>query len=816
MITAQLIDRPLPSHAVGVGNMPVEVDAFIGRERELSRLREMQSTSRLLTLLGPSGVGKTRLALRLQAQVRHDFPDGAWLVDLSPISDPALVPQAVGDVLGIRQQPGQPLLQELTQVLRSSRLLLVLDNCEHLIVACAELANRLLQSCPNVHVLATSLQPLGAAGETTWRVSPLSVPEQAIHDPEAILASEAMRLFVARVRARLPDFELGDHNMQVIAEICRRLDGLPLALELVAARVESLGVAEVAARLPRRFELAVGSSRTGPARQRTLQAALEWSSSLLSETELTLLRRLAVFVGGWTLTAAEAVCSDDMLPTSSVVDTLSQLVTKSLVIADHAELSVRYRLLETVRTYARNQLATATETQALQYRLASYILRLAEPALPTMADSEVFAILQREEDNVRAALEWAVREQRTDLGLQLVTSAFSLWLYSGHYVEGTNWFERVLELPDASSATVVRSRALTAQAMLLVLLGEYARAEARCRHGLEDQSSRGDCWGAGLSLMVLGQVALQRGNLTEANALQTEAVRRMRAAGRPGIACLLELAQIACELGESDRARQLIAEAEAAARAQARQDQVPLAVAMHLRALLAVADGAVKLAAQLLEQALALRGPDQQGIVKSLTMLGHVRLDQGQQHLALEAFREAIRRTRASGERFWLIRALEGFARWLASADAASAVRIAGATDLQRESLGIAPWPSEQRYLREWLVPAQRELGAAAYQQAWDDGRASTLAQAVSLIEVLSVESTQGELSSGALTPREREVAVLLARGLTNKQIATMLVVSPATIRTHVEHILAKLDLRSRAQVAAWASQHGLLPSDDP
>jgi non-specific serine/threonine protein kinase len=236
---------------------------------------------------------------------------------------------------------------------------------------------------------------------------------------------------------------------------------------------------------------------------------------------------------------------------------------------------------------------------------------------------------------------------------------------------------------------------------------------------------------------------------------------------------------------------------------------------MHVRALLAAADGAVGMAAQLLEQALALRGPDQQGIVKSLTMLGHVRLDLGREHAAREAFTEAVRRTRASGERFWLIRGLEGFARWLAPTDPASAVRLAGATDRQRHALGIVPWPSERQYLDGWLGMARRDLGGTAYQHAWEDGQASTLAQSVSLAEALIAVPAADGLSGSPLTPREQEVAILLARGLTNKQIATTLVVSPATVRSHVEHILGKLDLRSRAQIAVWTSQQGLLPSGD-
>jgi len=814
MVSAPAIDVARPRPQPVVGNIPGEVDEFIGRKRELARLRKLQAQSRLLSLVGPSGVGKTRLALYLEQDVRSDFPDGTWLVDLSPVADPALVPQVLGDVLSVRHQSGQSILSEITRMLRPRRALLVLDNCEYLIDACAELVDSLLRSCPSLQVLATSLQPLGAAAETTWRVPPLSMPDRASRVPEALQSSDAVQLFLARLRAHLPDFVFGDHNAQVIAEICRRLDGLPLALELVAARVESLGVAEVAARLGQRFELAIGSRTRGPARQRTLRAALEWSCSLLSEQELTLLRRLAVFMGGWTLAAAETVCADADLPAPRVVDALSQLVRKSLVVADHDELTVRYRLLETVRAHALTLLALAGETEELHDRHISFLLRLVAPAMPTLVDTGVAVALTREEDNLRSALDWAIQQDQAEAGLQLATGALSLWLYGGHYVEGNNWLERIFDLPSAATASGIRSDALIAEGMLLILLGEYALAAVRCERALDDYEQRGDDRGVGLALFELGVVALQRGNLTEADALQTHAFPRLIQGGMPGVASLLELGQIACELGDSDRAGQFIAEAEAIGRA--RQDTVPLAAAMHLRALVAAAHGAVTLAAQLLEQALAMRGPDQQGVAKSLTALGHVRLDQGLDRAALDAFAEAVRRTRASGERISLVRALEGCARWLAASNVEAAVRLAGATDAQRQSLGTIPWPSERRNLDDWLGRARRQLGASVFERAWEDGHASTLMHAVNVVEALTIEPAITATLTSSLTQREQEVASLLAQGLTNKQIAATLVVSPATVRSHVEHILGKLDFRSRAQIAVWAAQQGLVPVEQP
>jgi non-specific serine/threonine protein kinase len=799
---------------VVLGNLPNEVNTFIGRERELARLRALQAETRLLTLVGPGGVGKTRLALRLELELGDAFPDGTWLVDLSPIADPALVPQTVGDGLGVRQSQGQSWLVALTRVLRPRRLLLVLDSCEHLLAACAELAEGLLRACPELHVLATSLQPLGVAGETTWRVPPLAVPTAGVSSVQELDTSEAVRLFVARVQAHLPGFALAEHNAAVVAEICRRLDGLPLALELIAPRVESLGLVEVAARLADRFALVVGPNRTAPARQRTLQAALEWSCSLLDEDERVLLRRLGVFVGGWTLEAAEAVCSGQAPTAASVVDVLGRLVSKSLVVAEHEELMVRYRLLETVRAYALRQLSAAGEREAMRGVHAAYTLQVAERLEFLSLDSAQAAVLRAEEGNLRAALEWTVEQGQADLGLRLVSRACPIWLHSGHLAEGRSWLGRLLALPSAAEANAARADALNADAQLLLTMGSFASAYSRGQQALREQRAHGDERGVGLALTVLGNMALQRGDLAEARVLHSEAAERLRPLGSPAVN-LRQLALVACEVGDAPLAQRLIAELEAIG--QTRNDPFALSTARYEKGLLAVARGETAAASDLLEQALRLVRSTgyHTGLVYTLTALGHVRLTQGRRETALPLFAEVIRLVQASGERVRLIRALEGVARGLAQTDADAAVRLAGAADAQRRAIGAVPWPSERRYLDSWLVQTRRGLGPSAYQRAWDDGQASTLAQAVSLAEAFLVVAPSAGAPS-ALTTREQEVAILLAHGLTNKEIAAELVLSPATVRSHVEHILDKLNLHSRAQIAAWATQQGLLSAPAP
>jgi predicted ATPase/DNA-binding CsgD family transcriptional regulator len=797
---------------VPAGNIPEEVNAFVGREAELARLRGLLAEGRLLTLAGPGGVGKTRLALRLEADVRDAFRDGVWMVDLSPLTDPALLPQAVGDVLGVREPQGKDWLAAIIRALRPLRALLLLDNCEHLIEACAEFAERLLRGCPELHLLATSQQPLGSAGETIYRVPPLAIPAASASDIQELGASEAVRLFVARVRAQLTDFSLGEGNAQLVAEICRRLDGLPLAMELVAARVEGLGLAEVADRLGDRFTLAVGGRRTAPARQRTLQAALDWSCSLLDSEERVLLRRLGVFVGGWTLEAVRVVCGGDGLDEEAVVDVLGRLVTRSLVVAQHSGLSVRYRLLETVRAYALGQLDEAGETQVLHDRQAASLLHLAERGEPMSMDAAPAVALLPEGGNLRAALEWTLKHDQAEVGLRLATAAYPLWVYSGHYGEARSWLERLLALPSASTAHAARAHALTIDAQLLVTLAEFGHASERGQAALEAHQARGDGRGIGLALTALGNAALQSGNLAKAAALHADADQHIRDAGAPiNVVNLIQLGVVACERGDTEAARQYTAQVEAIG--QARRDPYALASADYLRGLLAMTSGDAAAASGPFEHALVTVRPtgNRQAIVAVLTSLGHVYIDQGQPAAALAAFSEALRLANASGERVRLLRVLDGVARAVAATDVDAAVRLAGATDGQRQTLGIVPFPSERHYLEDWLARARQAMGPSSYRRAWEDGHSAALEQAVGLAEALTLAPPVP--ATAVLSPREHEVARLVARGLTNKQIAAELILSPGTVRTHVEHILEKLSLRSRSQVAVWVSQEGLVPN---
>jgi predicted ATPase len=386
------------------------LSSFVGREADVYRLADAQARAPLLTVVGPGGVGKTRLALRLAAGLRESYADGVWFVDVAPLEEPSLLAQSVAEVLGIRERVGQPWLKTLANTLRTRQLLLILDNCDHVAASCAELSEMLLRTCPQLRLVATSRQPLRAANEHVWRVQPLT-------------ASEAVSLFVGRAAMSAPELRPSESTLRIITDICRRLDGLPLAIELVAARTESFDLAEIAARMERGLRLRVTGQRTAPARQQTLRATLDWSYSMLTHSEATLLRRLAVFAGGWTLESAEAVCADAVVPVTSIADVLERLVTKSLVMLDTSPAAARYRLLETVREYALERLERSVEATRIRRRHAAHVLELVELVPPDSMSATHGAMLERDIQEVRAALAWAVQRPEVELGLRLATGA---------------------------------------------------------------------------------------------------------------------------------------------------------------------------------------------------------------------------------------------------------------------------------------------------------------------------------------------------------------------------------------------------------
>jgi len=491
-------------------NLPAQATSLVGREKEMAEVRSLLTETRLLTVTGVGGVGKTRLALQVGAALLDEFPDGVWLVELAAMSDPALVPQAVAKALGVREHPGRPLrVDTLLEHLGPKRVLLILDNCEHLIEACAELVDALLRGCPELQLLVTSREALGIGGEVAWRVPSLPTPEpDCLESTEAELASaltqyEAVQLFIERAVAAKPGFTVTNDNAPAVAQVCWRLDGIPLAIELAVARMRVLTPRQIAERLDDRFRLLTGGSRAALPRQRTLRAALDWGHDLLSEKERALLRRLSVFAGGWTLEPAEAVCADaeegevgaggPAIERYEVLDLLSQLVEKSLSVAEEESGEMRYHLLETVRQYGAEKLEEMQESLVMHRKHRDWFVALAECAGEELRGAEQKAWLdrlEREHDNLRAALEYSKREADgvgTGLSLAAVLSRF--WHIRGHWSEGRRHLEEMLALEgrpasagsqatpeDRAERKAARARALNSAGFLAFRQGDYTAA----------------------------------------------------------------------------------------------------------------------------------------------------------------------------------------------------------------------------------------------------------------------------------------------------------------------------------------------------
>jgi predicted ATPase/class 3 adenylate cyclase len=518
-------------------NLPVQLTSFIGREKEMAEVKRHLAGARLLTLTGSGGAGKTRLALQVAADVLETYPEGTWLVELASVTDGAFVPQAVASALGVTETQGNSLTATLLSLLAGKRMLLLLDNCEHLIQPCAELVETMLRACPKLKVLATSREALAIAGEIAWLVPSLALTDKAGleapgADVKALVAqSEAVRLFIDRAVAAQPSFALTDRNAASVAQICRRLDGIPLAIELAAARVKALSAEQIGARLDDRFRFLTGGSRTALPRQQTLQALIDWSHSLLTDPERLLLRRLSVFLGGWTLAAAEAVCEGDGLEASQVLDLLSQLLNKSLVAVEDLEGEIRYRLLETIRQYARGKLFDSEETPRVADRHLDYFLGFAEEAEQHLSGSEQLAWLDRlqnEHDNLRAAIEWSrAGTAETAASLRLVGALWQFWYLRGFISEGRKNLDQAL-VENSHAPAIMRARALTGASLLAHAQGDYGRAPVLIEESLALSRQAGGREELMEALGVAGILAEYREDYDRAKRMQEESLALAR------------------------------------------------------------------------------------------------------------------------------------------------------------------------------------------------------------------------------------------------------------------------------------------------
>ena len=722
-------------------NLPQQATSFIGREKELAELRQLLARSRLLTLTGAGGCGKTRLCLQVAAESLERFPDGAWLVELAPLADPGLVPQTVATVLGLKEEPGKPITQTLTEHLKDKQLLLLLDNCEHLLDGCAKLVDMLVRQCLPLTILANSREALGIGGEQAYRVPSLSLPDpKQAHTPASVAPFEAVQLFTERASLARAEFQVTAENAATLASICHRLDGIPLAIELAAARVRALSVEEINRKLDQRFRLLTGGSRTALPRQQTLRSLIDWSYDLLREPEKQLLQRLSVFAGGWRLEAAEQVCAGDRTEDWEVIDLLTSLCDKSLVPVEQKDGHFRYRLLETVRQYARERLTESGHGEAVRDRHLGYFLTLAEEAEPKLQDAEQAEWLRRleeEHDNFRSALEWSLSAAGSQEALRLCGALNRFWSTRGHLAEGREWCARVLAEEGAAERTLERAKALNAAGNLAWHQTDYRAARALLEHSLAISRELGDCAGIGRSLNNLGNVAVEQGDYSAAQALYEESVAIRRELGdRRSMASVLgNLGYVAYELGDLTAARALSAEALAISRELG--DRGRVADALNNLGNVAHDQGDFASARALHEEGLAIGRElgDRDAIATNLHSLGAVAYFQGNFASARALYQESLENRRELGDRLGIARALEG----LAAVDAARgsslrAARIWGAAQRLRKAIESPLSPIELSRYDERVAAARAVVGDdAAFDHAWQEGSALTLKQATEL-----------------------------------------------------------------------------------
>ena len=590
-------------------NLPQQATTFIGREREIADVRKALGTARLLTLLGAGGIGKTRLSLQVAADVLEDYPDGVWLVELAPLTDERLVPHAVASVLGVKEEAGRPVTEVLVKHVADRRLLLVLDNCEHLVQACAGLAEQLLRSGPHVRILASSREPLRVSGEASFPVPALAVP--ALHDAvavDALLQYPAVRLFVDRATAALPAFRLTGHNARTVAEICRHLDGIPLAIELAAARVRALSVENIAAHLNDRFRLLTGGDRTALPRQRTLRALIDWSYDLLTEKERILFRRLAVFAGGWTLEAAEAVCSGGDVGEVELLGLLADLVDKSLVMVE-AE-GGRYRLLETIRQYADERLTQSGEGDATRSRHLAFFLAFAEKVAPELLGPDQAAGLQRldlERENILSAHGSCLhKEGSAEQDYRLVHAIKHYWFRRGLLNLGYRVTVEAVANSEGQATSMARCKALWAAGQICSFAGRYDEAQKFLQESLSMARILDDPLMVGRVLNTLGLMSFGQGDRAAARLFCSEALEIAEKSGnkRQILTASNALAQLHRLEGDIDRAEPLYERSVALARELGDREFTAL-VLLNL-AMVAIARRSAERARGLLQEVLAI------------------------------------------------------------------------------------------------------------------------------------------------------------------------------------------------------------------
>jgi predicted ATPase/class 3 adenylate cyclase/DNA-binding CsgD family transcriptional regulator len=824
------LDHPALRH-----NLPSQATSFVGRVAELAELRALVAGgSRLVTITGLGGIGKSRLALQVAADALDGAGDGVWLAELAPVADPELVAGTVAAVLQVREEPGRPVLDALIEAVGDRYLLVVLDNAEHVLGAAAKLADLMMRSCPRACLLVTSREPLGIGGEHVFRVPPLPVPPAGLADRGRLAAFESVQLFAERAAMRRQGFVVDAANAAAVASVCARLDGVPLALELAAARLGSLSVLEVSSRLDQRFRLLTGGSRTALARHQTLRALIDWSYDLLNPEEQIVLDRLSVFAGGWTLEAAEAVSAGDTVGWQ-VLDRLAALVDKSLVQADEARGSTRYRLLETVRHYAAERLALRAVSELDRARAAhrDYYLDLVETADTYLRGPEETVWLDRLEaefDNIRAALAFSLADpDSVEPGLRLAAGLRWFCNLRGHGGEVLAALNVLLERPDARLPTRARARALTASCHLRDRFGEDSAVPSIADEAIGIGRSLADDAVAADALAQLCWFRFEHGDLPAALAQIDEAVGLARAAGDPRLLAEI-LGHRAVYMGQVGNVDAAFADQdEAVTVSRATGDNYRLTTTLANLGVYELVAGKHEAArAHLQEAGMLADNHGYQNLSAGLQQqLGFAGLLDADPRNARRHFTDSLDAARITGVKSYVHAALLGLALTAgADGDPTVAAALHGAADEHYEQAGRG-FEALEAGLRDGdHAQLRATLGDAAFEAAYARGRTLSQADAIALATA-AAGPDPGAVSTGSvpaalatahgsadpLSERERDIVALLASGATDAQIAGQLYLSVNTVRSHLERIRDKTGARRRTELVRYAIQAGIEPA---
>ncbi len=729
---------PLKTLDMYLHNLPVQLTSFIGREKEMAEIKRALHEHPLVTLTGSGGTGKTRLSLQVAADLLDQFPDGVWLVELASLTDPALVVQGVASIFALKEEGGRSLEAALKDYLREKRLVLILDSCEHLVAACAQFSDAFLHACPHLKILASSREAMGIAGEAVYRVPSLSFPDpKRLPSFETLSQFEAVRLLIDRALLVQPAFAVTAPNAPAVARVCQRLDGIPLALELAAARVSVLQVEDLETRLDDRFRLLTGGSRTALPHQQTLRATIDWSYDLLSEGERVLLRRLSVFAGGWTLSAVEAICAGDGIESVDIVDLLSKLVGKSLVSADDRAGGFRYRLLESVRQYGSKKLIEHGERERLRERHLKYFMDWTEEVEPRLRGAEQIVWWDRiemEHENIRAALEWSLSGGDAEWGLRLASATFWFWEPRGYHTEGRKWltdtYNRISGLP----LTPARAKALMLAGWFACNVNAADPLDGWLQKCLEFWRKSGDKWWTAYALVSLGWRFLYQGNASSGRSTFEEAVASARACGDDWILGVsLHGLGAAIERSDYSAARTVLEESLAIRRKLGAKAE--LADVLNQLGTVAHGQHDEQQALALYEESLRLlRETGSRDFPMVVFNLGSVLQSQGKNERASGLFLEGITLAREIGDDHliaWGLACLGGVAG--GQGESRRAARLLGAAEAWRNSVGedLSSWPYILADYARWDETARAQLGEQAFSAARAEGRTMTLDEAV-------------------------------------------------------------------------------------